>query len=130
MKFVQIYKKVLFLWVTLVATAYGCSKDLAPQTVKTVPGKSEWKSNREQRKRARQAYWHKKRNERITRKSDRKLRRLKREGERAEAKLQKRHMDKQTPEVQKRMKETQKEAEQNNGKRTLRQRLGRWKYKK
>lgn len=126
----QTYKKVFFLWLFLVATAFGCSKDLAPQTVTSVPGKSEWKSNREQRKRARQAYWHKKRNERITRKSDRNLRKKKKEGERAEAKLQKRHMDKQTPEVQKRMKETRKEAEQNNDKRSLRQRLKRWKYKK
>lgn len=39
-------------------------------------------------------------------------------------------MDKQTPEVQKRMKETRNEAEQNNGKRSLRQRLKLWKYKK
>jgi len=127
---VQIYKKVFFLWLILVVTAFSCSKDLAPQTVKSVPGKSEWKSNREQRKRARQAFWHKRRNARITRKSDRNLRNLKKKSERAEAKLQKRHMDKQTPEVQKRMKETRNEAEQNNGKRSLRQRLKLWKYKK
>lgn len=130
MKFVQIYKKVFFLWLILVATTFSCSKDLAPQTVRSVPGKSEWKSNREQRRRARQAYWHKQRNKRITGKSDRKLRRIKRKGERVEAKLQKKHIEKQTPEVQKRMKETRKEAEQNNGKRSLRQRLKRWKYKK
>lgn len=130
MKFLQNYKKVFFLWLILVVTTFSCANDLAPQTVKSVPGKSEWRNNREQRKRARQAYWHKRRNHRITRKSDRKLRRIKREGVRVEARLKKKHMEKQTPEVQKRMKQTQKDAEQNNGKRTLRQRLRLWKYKK
>jgi hypothetical protein len=127
---VQIYKKVFFLWAILAVTTFSCAKDLAPQTVPTVPGKSAWRVNHEQRKRARQAYWSKRRNSRIIRKSDRNLRRLKKRSERAEAKLQKRHMDKQTPEVQKRMKETKKEADINNGKRTLRQRLRLWKYKK
>jgi hypothetical protein len=127
---VQIYKKLFFLCVVLLALGSSCSKDLAPQTLREVPGKSERKVNRDQRRRGRQAYWSKRRTRRLTRKSERKLARLEKRSRRAEAKLQEKHIKNQAPEVQERMKKTKEEAEQNNSKRTLRQRLRLWKFKK
>lgn len=126
----QIYNKVFLYGIMVVALAQGCSKDLAPQTVLLVPGKSERKINREKRRRAWVGYWYKRRNERVTRKSERQLNRLEKKSRRAEAKMQQDHIKKQTPAVQKRMKETKKEAEQNNPRRNLRQRLRLWRYKK
>ena len=126
----QIYRKVFWVGVLLVALSLGCSRDLAPQTVDVTPGKSQWKVNREQRRRARQAFWFKRKSHRIERRTERKLARLKQRSLRAEQKLQEQHVKKQPPEVQRRMKETRKEAEQNNPKRTLRQRLRLWKFKK
>ena len=125
----QIYKKVFVHSLILITSAIGCSKDLAPQTVQSVPGKSEAKINRQQRKRERQAYWHKRRTAQLTRKTERKLERLKNRSLKAEKKLQERHIKNQDAKTQKRMKETKKESEKNNAKRNLRQRLRFWKFK-
>ncbi|MGE0078945.1 MAG: hypothetical protein AB7S48_13885 [Bacteroidales bacterium] len=126
----QIYRKGFAFLIILLALTQGCSKDLAPLTIQDVPGKSQRKVNREQRRRGRRAFWYDRRNKRVVRKTERKMERLKRENIRAEKKLQQDHIKKQTPEVQKRMKETKKESEQNTPKRTLRQKFRFWRFKK
>ncbi|MGD9978282.1 MAG: hypothetical protein AB7S54_10155 [Bacteroidales bacterium] len=126
----QIYKNICVYIFLLTFVIQGCSKNLSPQTVPVVPGKSAWRVKREQKKRERQAYWHKRKTERLTNKTERKLEKSKRESLKALEKLRKEHINNQLPEVQVRMKETEKQAEQNNSKRTLRQRLRIWKFKK
>lgn len=126
----QIYKKVFYCLLIVVLTVQGCSKELAPQTIQSLPGKSERKINREQRKRERRAYWHKRKTNKITRKAEKKLDRQKASSIKAEKKLRERHIKKQDAKTQERMKASKKESEKNNAQRTLRQRLRLWKFKK
>ena len=117
-------KKILFALIALFVLV-GCGKQLAPSPVPATPGRSKWQVKREEYRRAWVAYWH----DRKTRGAKAKSVKREREAEKAEKKLAERHLKKQPPEVQERMKASLKEAEKNRPKRTLRQRLGFWKYK-
>ena len=121
-------KKILFALIALFVLV-GCGKQLTPSPVPATPGRSKWQVKREEYRRAWVAYWHDRKTERLTRGAKAKSVKREREAEKAEKKLAERHLKKQPPEVQERMKASLKEAEKNRPKRTLRQRLGFWKYK-
>jgi len=107
----------------------GCGKQLAPSPVPVTPGRSKWQVKREEYRRAWAAYWHDRKTEKLTRGAKAKSVKRGREAAKVEKKLAERHLKKQPPEVQERMKSSLKEAEKNRPRRTLRQRLGFWKYK-
>lgn len=107
----------------------GCGKQLAPSPIPATPGKTERQIKREERYRAWQAYRHKRKTEKLTRKANAESEKRKRQEAKVEKKTAERQLKKQHPEVQQRMKESQKEAEKNRPYRTLRQRLRFWKYK-
>ncbi len=107
----------------------GCGRQLAPSTVPEMPGQSKLKVKRMESQRAWTAYCHHKKTEKLTSKAEAKSVKSDKQAAKAEKSLVERHIKNQTPEVQERMKASQKEAEKNRPKRTLRQRLGFWKYK-
>ena len=121
-------KKIWFIALVLFIPM-GCGRQLAPSTVPEMPGQSKLKAKRMESQRAWAAYWHHKKTEKLTSKAEAKSVKSDKQAAKAEKSLVERHIKNQTPEVQERMKASQKEAEKNRPKRTLRQRLGFWKYK-
>ncbi|MDI3526758.1 MAG: hypothetical protein PWR03_941 [Tenuifilum sp.] len=124
----KVIKKIWFIAIVLLVFS-GCSKNLAPTVVPANPGEKVWKVRVKEIRRKWIAFRYKRKTERLTRKAKSKSEKLKRKDARAEKKLAEQHMKNQHPEVQERMKQSQKEAEKNRTKRTLRQRLRLWLWK-
>lgn len=126
----QIYKKVLTLSFLLVTLLTGCHKDIAPLTTPPSHGRYSRQVKRENRRRAWQAYWHDRKTNRLTSDANKKIKKSNKAQAHAEKKLREKHVKNQTEEVQEQMKNSLKEAQKNNPKRSLRQRLRLWKFKK
>jgi len=120
-------KKILFAIIVLFILV-GCGNQLAPSPVPATPSRSKWQIKREKYRRAWVAYWHDRKTERLTRRANAKSVKREKEAAKAQQRLVDRHIKNQPPEVQERMKASQKEAEKNRPKRNSRQRLRFWKY--